>query len=124
MAINIEDYTDANGRVNYGRFNADLKKLREDNYKRAYFTFSEAQQLARSNGGYLFKPTEEHFKLKIGGFIYHLYPRTQGIAIDPHCPGPFLEVGKPWTFLDVVATAIIVTQIPPQKLLKDAGIER
>jgi len=118
MEINIEDYKRDDSGIDYNRFNAELKKLREENYKSALATFSQAQDLARVNGAFLMKCTEWHFKLKVGKHIYHLYPNNQRIHRDYNFQGPFLDVAKPWNFIDVVMAALLSGTLKPKQIIE------
>jgi len=74
--------------------------------------FDEAVTLAYANHCVLQrKPGNAHFQLLCLNenseyFIYNLYPSTQRIYSDPKHRGPFLQVKKPWTLLDVVKAKI------------------
>lgn len=114
--VNIEDYKKPNGSIDYDRFNADLKNLKQQNYDRALSTFAKAQELARLNGARLLKCSTWHFKLKVCQSIYHLYPSNQRIYIEPNNKGVFLNVPHPWTFLDVVARALFINVLKPKQI--------
>lgn len=123
--IDIEDYKDSEGVVDYDSFNADLRKMRGENYDNAMATFEEARRLATLNNFSLQQHSSpwhfslDYFKNGQRRWRINLYPSNQRLYADRNCgKAPFLEVEKPWTFLDVVSVAIIVVQEPPEKLVK------
>jgi len=75
-------------------------------------TFDEAVKLARESGLCSLErmPAGYHFQLICYGenheHIYNLYPTTQKIHIDPRHRGPFLQIQKPWTVLDIVKAVV------------------
>lgn len=102
--------------MNWDEYKAAQKKEKQENHERAMATFDDAQDLARENNWRLFRCSDIHFKLTCGNWIYHLYPSNQRIYADPtHHRGPFLNVTRPWTFLDIVEAAI-------EKLKPNKGI--
>lgn len=99
--------------LDWDKYKADQKKQREENHAQAMATFDSAKELARVNGWTLAKHTEWHFSLSSENYRYNLYPSNQRIYADPKHRGPFLKVSKPWTFLEVVSSAIIKSQVAP-----------
>ena len=111
----------------FDEYSAAKKKERDENYQRALSTYEQAQELAHLNGFELQKHSPWHFILayKPKGhttWLYNLYPANQRIYTDPHHRGPFLEIAKPWTFLDVVCAAMRKAK-PKKELQKSIGVK-
>lgn len=120
--VDIEDYTSSYGVVDYDAYTAAVRKEKEVNCGRALASFTEAQKLAKVNGLDLVQHSPWHFSLTCiedgkRQWRANLYPSNQRIWVDKKCGKIFLDVSKPWNFLDVVSAAIIKTQIPPKELL-------
>ena len=108
----------------FDEYNVKRKKQQEENYARATTAYNQAQELAFKNGFFLHKHSPWHFSLtyKPKGcavWLWNLYPANQRIYNDPNFKGPFLEVAKPWTLLDVVAAAIIKSHPAPERIVNE-----
>lgn len=92
-------------------------------------TFDEAVKLAEANSCSLQqKPAVYHFQLtcypdRRWVRIYNLYPSTQRIYSDPKHRGPFLEVKRPWTLLDVVKARVAFQNLG-KKMRENAAVKK
>lgn len=109
--------------VDWDEYKAKQKKGRDENYARAMEHYETARDLATENGFALQQHSTWHFSLTCvqdgkRKWRFNLYPSNQRIYWDRKCgKAPFLNLPKPWTFLDVVSAAIIQVYPTPQKLL-------
>jgi len=98
--------------MEWNQYKALIKEQKQANLQASEDVFEEAVTLAYANHCVLRrKPGNAHFQLLCLNenseyFIYNLYPSTQRIYSDPKHRGPFLQVKKPWTLLDVVKAKI------------------
>lgn len=126
--IDIDDYKTGDGKVDYHKFNADLRTYRQEIYDNAMTTFEDAQSMARLNNLNLnqlgspwhFSLTcfdknsdEKLWRLNLNPYNQRIWPDTR------YGKAPFLELEKPWTFTDVVAAAVIQSQASSEKLPKE-----
>ena len=78
--------------------------------------YSEAVELAESNGLRLTNPSTGCYQLRhlSRGWILNLYPRCNGatgrLYWDPHHKGPFLPLPEHWTVMEVVEAMIKAAQ--------------
>jgi len=110
--------------MDWSEWNAEKKRRKDENYKESMKVFQQAQELAHKNGFELHKHSPWHFALsyKPKGFtvwLYNLYPSNQRIYNDPNFRGPFLQLQKPWTLLDVVSTAIFAAVPAPERIVNE-----
>lgn len=108
----------------WDEWKAAEKERKDENYRKSLAVFEQAQELAHKNGFQLHRHSPHHFALiyKVRGYtkwLWNLYPSNQRIYTDPHFRGPFLELQKPWTLLDAVSAAIIQTQLPSKRIMKE-----
>lgn len=99
--------------MNFDDLQKSIKQRKQRNIQASVDVFDEAFALAYANGFVLERKRGcYHYQLTwFGGeedeeYIYNLYPTTQRIYADPHHRGPFLNLKKPWTVLDVVKAAV------------------
>lgn len=98
--------------MDYERLQKSIKHRKQRNLQASEDVFKEAAILAAANHCALNRmPNGYHYQLVcINGdrpdYIYNLYPSTQRIYADPKHRGPFLQVPKPWTLLDVVKAKV------------------
>jgi hypothetical protein len=98
--------------MDYTQLRKTVSQRKQKNRQASEDVFKEAAILAAANLCALNRmPNDYHFQLiKINGdkpdYIYNLYPSTQRIYSDPKHRGPFLQIPKPWTILDVVKALV------------------
>lgn len=89
-----------------------MQGIKKQNYDRAMSTFEDAQRLATANSMDLVQHGSPwHFSLtclKNGRriWLYNIYPSKQRIWVNPKFKGPYLNLPRPWTFLDIVNAVI------------------
>lgn len=98
---------------------SELKKQKEQNHQRSMEVLEQAKELARENGFSLIRHSPWHFALVYKRWIYNIYPANQRIYVDPKRKGPFLEVTRPWTLLDVVTAAICAAKPASERIVQE-----
>jgi len=98
--------------MDWEEYNKRRKELRGQRLKESLDVFFEAKELARRHGMTLNRHSQYHYSLTLylhGERVwrYNLYPSNQRIWVDRKCgKAPFLNLDKPWNFLDVVKEAV------------------
>lgn len=97
----------------------DCKTVNSNRAQECEATFSEAKALAVQHGFTMSNPMVAVYQLRHAGrkWIYNLYPKpgkpAPRIFQDPNRRGPFLNVPRCWTLLDVVKAAIVALEQAP-----------
>ena len=94
--------------MDYAALKKSANRRKRENLMASEDVFEKAAVLAAANLCAMNRmPANYHFQfIVINGdqpdYIYNLYPSTQRIYADPKHRGPYLQIPKPWTLLDVV----------------------
>lgn len=98
--------------MDWDKLQKSINQRKQAHLQASEDVFNEAVGLANANECILQRmPASYHFRLicypgRRWVRIYNLYPSTQRIYSDPKHRGPFLEVKRPWTLLDVVKARV------------------
>jgi len=98
--------------MDWGQQNKLKNRRKQERLQASEDVFDEAVKLARESGACSLQrtPAAYHYQLVRYGenheHIYNLYPTTQRIYTVPKHRGPFLQIPKPWTVLDVVKAVV------------------